>query len=64
MVLALLWQNVFAPLSKGFAFGIRARLRRRSKDEVDDGVAYGGHGWLRRGPADSFFRPAYARRRC
>src|ERR1700746_1628767 len=34
---------------------IRAPLRRRSKDEINDGVTYGGHGWLRRRPVDSFF---------
>jgi signal transduction histidine kinase len=27
-----------------------APLSRRPKDEVDDGVTYGGHGWLRRRP--------------
>ncbi len=24
-------------------------------DEIDDGVTYGGHGWLRWRPVDSFF---------
>src|SRR3954447_5070758 len=54
--LALLWQNVFAPLFfKDLFSAIRAPLRRRPKDEVDDGVTYGGHGWMRRRPVDSFF---------
>ena len=54
--LTLLWQNVFAPLFfKDLFSAIRALLKRRSKDEIDDGVTYGGHGWLRRRPVDSFF---------
>src|SRR5262245_65493201 len=54
--LALLWQNVFAPLFfKDLVSAIWTLLRRRSKDEIDDGVTYGGHGWLRRRPVDSFF---------
>jgi len=36
---------------------IEGLLRRRSKDEINDGVTYGGHGWLRRRPVDSFFPP-------
>ncbi|MBB4399255.1 hypothetical protein GGD62_008406 [Bradyrhizobium sp. ERR14] len=56
VMLALLWQNVFAPLFfKEFLSAIWALLRRRPKDEIDDGVTYGGHGWLGRGPVDSFF---------
>src|SRR3954465_1728733 len=54
--LALLWQNVFAPLFfKDLFSAMRAPLRRRPKDEIDDGVTYGGHGWLRRRPVASFF---------
>ncbi len=54
--LALLWQNVFWPLFfKDLLSAIWALLRRRPKDEIDDGMAYGGHGWLRRRPVDSFF---------
>lgn len=54
----LLWQNLFAPrFFKELFSAVRALLRRRSKDEIDDGVAYGGHGWLRRRPVDSFFPP-------
>src|SRR3974390_132702 len=54
--LALLWQNVVAPLFfKDLFPAIRAPLRRRSNYEIDDGVTYGGHGWLRRRPVDSFF---------
>src|ERR1700730_15030383 len=30
-------------------------LRRRSGEEFEDGVAYGGQSWLRRRPVDSFF---------
>lgn len=63
--LALLWQNVFSPLFfKDLFSAMWTPLRRRPKDEIDDGVTYGGHGWLRRRPVDSFFRPAYARPRC
>src|SRR5689334_20747284 len=54
--LALLWQIVFSPLFfKDLLSAIRALLRRRPKDEIDDGVTYGWHGWLRRGTVDSFF---------
>ena len=56
--LALLWQNAFLPLFfKDLLSTIWALLRRRPKDEIDDGVTYGGHGWLRRRPVDSFFPP-------
>lgn len=49
-------QNVFAPLFfKDLFSAVWAPLRLRPKDEVDDGVTYGGHGWLRRRPVDSFF---------
>jgi hypothetical protein len=55
-VLALLWQKVFSPLFfKDLLSAIRALLGRRPKDEIDDGVTYGGHSWLRRRPVDSFF---------
>ncbi|MGO4512630.1 hypothetical protein AB4Z51_37140, partial [Bradyrhizobium sp. 2TAF36] len=51
--LTLLWQNVFAPLFfKDLLSAIWALLRRRPKDEIDDGVTYGGHGWLGRRPVD------------
>jgi AraC family transcriptional regulator, positive regulator of tynA and feaB len=54
--LALLWQNVFAPLFFMDLFpAVWTPFRRRPKDEIDDGVTYGGHGWLRRRPVDSFF---------
>ncbi len=54
--LALLWQNVFAPLFfKDLLSAMWALLRRRPKDEIDNTVTYGGHGWLRRRPVDSFF---------
>ncbi|WP_247370040.1 hypothetical protein, partial [Bradyrhizobium sp. 18] len=54
--LALLWQNVFSPLFfKDFLSAIWALLGRRPKDEIDDGVTYGGHSRLRRRPVDSFF---------
>src|SRR5579872_7413528 len=54
--LALLWQNLFAPVFfKNLLSAIWALLRRRPKDEIDDGVTYGGHGWLRRRSVDSFF---------
>jgi hypothetical protein len=33
----------------------RAMLRWRSSDELDDGVAYRWHAWLRRWTVDSFF---------
>src|ERR1700744_6394333 len=47
---------MFAPLFfKDLLSAIWALLRRRPKDEIDDGVTYGGHGWLRRRPVDSFF---------
>ncbi len=56
--LALLWQNVFAPLFfKDLLSAMWALLRRRPKDEIDNTVTYGGHGWLRRRPVDSFFPP-------
>jgi hypothetical protein len=56
--LALLWQNLFAPVFfKNLLSAIWALLRRRPKDEIDDGVTYGGHGWLRRRSVDSFFSP-------
>ncbi|UPJ68374.1 hypothetical protein IVB23_14325 [Bradyrhizobium sp. 191] len=48
-LLALLWQNRF--VLKSFTDALPtmwAPLRRRPKDEIDDGVTYGGHGWLRR----------------
>ena len=32
-----------------------ASFRRWSSDELDDGLAYGWQGWLRRWPVDSFF---------
>ena len=54
--LALLWQNVFSPVFfKDLLSAIWALLRWRTKDEIDDGVTYGGHGWLRRRSVDSFF---------
>jgi transposase InsO family protein len=54
--LALLWLIVLSPLFfKDLLSAIWALLRRRPKDEIDDGVTYGGHGWLRRRPVDSFF---------
>jgi hypothetical protein len=34
-----------------------APLRRRPKDEIDDGVAYRRQTWLRRRSVDSFFPP-------
>ncbi|MGY3371666.1 hypothetical protein ACVWZL_008791 [Bradyrhizobium sp. GM2.4] len=53
---ALLWQNVFSPLFfKDLLSAIWALLGRRPKDEIDDGVTYGGHSRLRRRPVDSFF---------
>jgi len=56
--LALLWQNLFAPVFfKNLLSAIWALLRRRPKDEIDDGVTYGGQGWLRRRSVDSFFPP-------
>ena len=49
-------QNVFSPLFfKDLLSAIWALLRRRPKDEIDDGVTYGGHSRLRRRPVDSFF---------
>ena len=54
--LALLWHNLFAPrLFKDLFSAVRTPLRRWPKDEINDGVTYGGHGWLRRRPVDSFF---------
>jgi hypothetical protein len=54
--LALLWQNLFAQVFfKGLFSAVWTPLRRRPKDEIDDGVTYGGHGWLRRRSVDSFF---------
>ncbi|WP_247487707.1 hypothetical protein, partial [Bradyrhizobium sp. 17] len=42
--LALLWQNVFSPLFfKDLLSAMWALLGRRPKDEIDDGVTYGGH---------------------
>ena len=34
---------------------IRASLRRRSSEEFEDGVTYGGQSWLGRRAVDSFF---------
>src|SRR5262249_12667758 len=34
---------------------MRASLRWYSSEELEDGVAYGGQSWLRRGSVDSFF---------
>ncbi|WP_206685282.1 hypothetical protein, partial [Bradyrhizobium uaiense] len=43
--LALLWQNLFVPVFfKDLFSAVWAPLRRRPKDETDDGVTYGGHG--------------------
>ncbi|RXG85275.1 hypothetical protein EAV90_35530, partial [Bradyrhizobium vignae] len=43
-VLALLWQIVFSPLFfTDLPSAIWAMLRRRPKDEIDDGVTYGWH---------------------
>src|SRR6476660_6837442 len=56
VMLALLWQNVFTPLFfKDLFSAVRTPLRRPPNDEIDDGVTYGGHGWLRRRSVDSFF---------
>ena len=56
--LALLWQNLFAPVFFNDLFSaVWTPSRRRPKDEIDDGVTYGGHGWLRRRSVDSFFPP-------
>ncbi|WP_225163539.1 hypothetical protein, partial [Bradyrhizobium sp. BRP56] len=44
MALALLWQNAFTPLFfKDLLSATWALLGRRPKDEIDDGVTYGGH---------------------
>ena len=54
--LALLWQNVFAPLFFMDLFpAVWTSFRRRPKDEIDDGVTNGGHGWLGWRSVDSFF---------
>jgi hypothetical protein len=56
--LTLLWQNLIVPLVfKDLFLAVWTPLRWWSKDEIDDGVTYGGHGWLRRRPVDSFFPP-------
>src|ERR1700739_1983107 len=56
VMLALLWQNVCAPLFFMDLFpAVWTPFRRRPKDEIDDGMAYGGHGWLRRRAVDFFF---------
>src|SRR5262245_47761849 len=52
--LALLWQ-ICLRLFTDSASAIWASLRSRSKNEIDDGVAYGRQGWLRRRSVDSFF---------
>src|SRR6476659_11205084 len=49
--LALLWQIA----------AVWASLRWRSKNEIDDGVAYGRRAWLRRRSVDSFFSAPLAR---
>jgi hypothetical protein len=51
-----------APLANSSS-AIWASLRWRSKDQIDDGLAYRRQAWLRRRSVDSFFRPACARRR-
>ena len=54
--LALLWQNLFVErLFKDFSSAVRTPLSPRPQDEIDDGMTYCGHGWLRRRPVDSFF---------
>jgi hypothetical protein len=58
VVLALLWQKLFAPLFFRDLFSaVRTPLRRRPKDDIDYGVTYGGHGWLRWRSLDSFSPP-------
>jgi hypothetical protein len=53
---ALLWQNPFAPVFfKDLFLAVWTSLRRRPKDEIDYGVTYGRHCWLRRRSVDSFF---------
>ena len=60
--LALLWQNLFAPVFFNDLFSaVWTPLRGRPKDEIDDGVTNGGHGWLRRRSVDSFFSASRVR---
>jgi len=62
--LALLWQITQLQLAANRFSAMRASLRRWSSEELEDGVAHGGQGWLRRWPVGSFFfRLAVARRR-
>src|SRR6476661_6125503 len=58
--------RLIAPLFfTGSSFAIWTSLSWRSKNEVDDCVAYGRQAWLRWRSVDFFFfRPACARRRC
>ena len=53
--LTLLWQIDCLRFFKDLFSAVRTPLSSRPQDEIDDGVAYGGHGWLRRRPVDSFF---------
>jgi hypothetical protein len=52
--LALLWQIDLQLFTDSFS-AVWAPLSWRSKDEIDDGVAYRRQAWLRRRSVDSFF---------
>jgi hypothetical protein len=48
--------DLLTPLRVANPFSaMRASLRRRSGDEIEDGLAHGGQCWLRRRAVDSFF---------
>ena len=53
--LALLWQIDLLWLFTDLSFAVRACLRWRSKNEIDDCLAYRRQAWLRRRSVDSFF---------
>ena len=56
MIASTTLANLFAPVFfRNLFSAVWTPLRRRPKDEIDDGVTYGGHGWLRWRSGDSFF---------
>src|SRR6516162_5665616 len=53
--LALLWQIDLLWLFTGSSSAVWALLWRRSKNEIDDGLAHSRQAWLGRRSVDSFF---------
>jgi hypothetical protein len=55
--LALLWRIDLLWVFTDLSSAVWACLWGRSKNEIDDGLAYRRQAWLRRRPVDSFFSP-------